>query len=138
MEDGCRRSSTTSVDRTKVSAKHVIRRKAQKSTGFTIAQNGTNSDGRSQKPSENGNNKPKLQRKIEVSSSTLQVKADGTGVTSGWGMPAEGFKGHVNTDGSLLGTGGKWGACGWSVVELSYDEQLGPLHGMYGSVEGRT
>ena len=26
-------------------------------------------------------------------------------------------------------------ACGWSVVELDYDEELGPLHGMYGSKE---
>ena len=33
-----------------------------------------------------------------------------------WDMPAEGFKGHVATDGSLLGTAAKWRACGWSVV----------------------
>ena len=32
-----------------------------------------------------------------------------------WGMPAEGFKGNVATDGSLLGNAGKWGACGWTV-----------------------
>ena len=50
-------------------------------------------------------------------------------------MPAEGFKGHVATDGSLLGTAGKWGAYGWSVVQLDSDEELGPLHGMYGSEE---
>ena len=50
-------------------------------------------------------------------------------------MPAEGFKGHVATDGSLLGAAGKWRACGWSVVQLDYDEELGPLHGMYGSME---
>ena len=50
-------------------------------------------------------------------------------------MPAEGFKGHVATDGSLLGTAGKWRACGWSVVQLDYDEELGPLQGMYGSME---
>ena len=25
-----------------------------------------------------------------------------------WSMPAEGFKGHVATDGSLLGNTGKW------------------------------
>ena len=29
-----------------------------------------------------------------------------------WGLPAEGFKGHVATDGSLLGNAGMWGACG--------------------------
>ena len=33
--------------------------------------------------------------------------------------------GHVATDGSLLGTAGKWGACGWAVVQLDYDEELG-------------
>ena len=65
------------------------------------------------------------------------MKANGTGATSvrkngktekhkSWGMPAEGFKGHVTTDGSLLETPGKWGVCGWSVVRL---------HGMYGSME---
>ena len=38
-----------------------------------------------------------------------------------WGMPAEGFGGHVATDGSLPGIAGKWGACGWSMVQLDYD-----------------
>ena len=52
-----------------------------------------------------------------------------------WGMTAEGLKGHVATDGSLLGAVGLWGACGWSVVQLDYDEELGPLRGMYGSME---
>ena len=42
-----------------------------------------------------------------------------------WGMPAEGFTGHVATDGSLLGNAGKWGACGWAVVQLDYDEEMG-------------
>ena len=35
-----------------------------------------------------------------------------------WDMPAEGFNFHVATDNSLLGAAGKWGACGWSVVQL--------------------
>ena len=39
------------------------------------------------------------------------------------------------TDGSLLGKTGNWRACGWAVVQLDYDEEMGPLHGMYGSVE---
>ena len=50
-------------------------------------------------------------------------------------MPAEGFKGHVATAGSLHGKAGKWEACGWAVVQLDYDEEMGPLLGMYGSVE---
>ena len=52
-----------------------------------------------------------------------------------WGMPAEGFKGHVATDGSLLGTAGKWRACGWSVVQLDYDEDLGAVALVYGSMQ---
>ena len=52
-----------------------------------------------------------------------------------WGMPVEGFEGHAATDGSLSGKIGKWGACGWAVVQLDYDEEMGPLHGMHGSVE---
>ena len=51
-----------------------------------------------------------------------------------WSMPAEGFQGYVATDGSLLWNDGKWGACGWAVVQLDYDEEMGPLHGMCGSV----
>ena len=74
------------------------------------------------------------------------MKANGTGVTSGWesGGPkstkageckVEGFRCHVGTDGSLRSTAGKCGACGWSVVQLDYDEELGLLHGMCGSME---
>ena len=46
-----------------------------------------------------------------------------------WGMPDEGFKGHVAADGSLLGNSGRWGACGWAVVQLDHDEELGSLRG---------
>ena len=45
-----------------------------------------------------------------------------------WGFPAEGFKGHVATDGSLLGAAGKCRAC-------DFDEELGLVHGMYGSMD---
>ena len=50
-----------------------------------------------------------------------------------WGMPAG--EGHVATDGALGGTAGKCGACGWSVVQLDSDGELGRIHGMYGSME---
>ena len=50
-------------------------------------------------------------------------------------MSAEGFKGHVATDGSLLGKAGKWRACGWAVLQLDYDEEVGQFYGMYGSME---
>ena len=41
----------------------------------------------------------------------------------------------MTTDGSLLGKTGKWEACGWAVVQLDCDEEIGPLYGMYGSME---
>ena len=66
---------------------------------------------------------------------SLQDGKVGVGEAQSWSIPAEGFKGHVATDGSLLGTAGKWGACGLLVVQLDYDEELGPLHGMSGSTE---
>ena len=50
-------------------------------------------------------------------------------------MPAEGFKGHVAADGSLLGIVGKWGACGWVVVQLDFDEEMEPSHGIFGAME---
>ena len=50
----------------------------------------------------------------------------------------EGFNGHVATDGHLLGRIVKWRACGWAVVQLAYDEEMEPLHRMYGSVEAEV
>ena len=47
-----------------------------------------------------------------------------------WGMPAEGFKGHF--------AAGKWGTCGWAVVQLDHDEEMGPLHGMHDSMEAES
>ena len=55
-----------------------------------------------------------------------------SGKHKSWAMPDEGY---VTKDGSLLGTAGMWGECGWSVVQLHYDEKFGPLHGKYGSTE---
>ena len=70
----------------KVIAKLVTKRKVQKSTGSTIAQNGTRTEGRSQRPSVSGSNKRELQRRSgsgkEVLSRILAVKANGTGVMS--------------------------------------------------------
>ena len=39
------------------------------------------------------------------------------------------------TDGSLSGKTGKWRACGWAAVRLDYDEEMGPLRAVYGSME---
>ena len=47
-----------------------------------------------------------------------------------WRMPGEGFRGPCGHR-----RPGKWGACGWAVVQLDYDGEMGPLRGMYGLVE---
>ena len=47
------------------------------------------------------------------------------------GFSAQGFRDHVATDGSLFGVAGKWGACGWSVVQLDHDEEKGLMHWMH-------
>ena len=47
----------------------------------------------------------------------------------------EGSKGHVATDGSLIGKIGKWEACGGAVVQPDYDEEMVPLHGICGSAD---
>ena len=85
-------------------------------TQALTAQNGAKSDG-SPEVSRNGSGK-------EALLNIFSVKANGRGHLSvrkcesekhkSWSMPAEGFKGHVATDGSLSGKLGKWGA--WAVV----------------------
>ena len=44
-----------------------------------------------------------------------------------WSLQVEGFRGHVAADVSLLGKSGKWWACGWAVVQLDYDEEMGAI-----------
>ena len=123
----------------KVSAKLDTRKKAQKSTGSSIAQNSTRSGGRSQRLSGSGSKKQEPQRKewkwqrgivehplneSQWNRGHFSLKKWESEKHNSWSMPAEGFKGHGATDGSLLGTAGKWGTCDWSVVQLDYDEEL--------------
>ena len=105
---------------------------AQKSTGFIIAQNGTRSDGRFQRPSESGSKKPKLQKrsgsgKKGIVTHPLSESQWNSGLFSmikwesekhkSWRMPSEGFKDHVATD--MLGSGehvvGLW--CSWITMK---------------------
>ena len=65
-EAGCRQDSSTLVGQMKVNVKLVTRRKAQKSTGFTVAENGTRSDGRSQRLSESGSKSENLKEGVEM------------------------------------------------------------------------
>ena len=47
-----------------------------------------------------------------------------------WSLPDEGFRNHVAT-GAQLGVSGRWRA----VVRLDHDEQMGAMHGMYGTLD---
>ena len=49
-------------------------------------------------------------------------------------MPVVGFRNIVTTDESLFGVPGTWSACEWSVVQLDHDEDIGPMHGMSGTL----
>ena len=70
----------------KVSAKLDTRKKAQKSTGSSIVENGTRSGGRSQRLSGSGSKKQEPQRRSgsgkEVLLSILSMRANGTGAIS--------------------------------------------------------
>ena len=81
-EAGCRTNSSTLDGRTKDSVKLVTKRKAQKNTGSTTAQNSTRLSRKSQRLSESGSKKRELQRRSgsgkEVSSRILSVKTNGT------------------------------------------------------------
>ena len=84
--DGCNRDCSKLIGRTPVNVKPARKRKEKRSRGFTIAQDGTRSDGRSQKLSGSWSRKQEPQRRSgsgkEVLSRTLSVKANGTGVIS--------------------------------------------------------
>ena len=101
-------------------AKPATSRKALKSIGSTTAQDGTRSEVRFQKPPENEKKKPKLLREklqrgiVEYPLSESQwnrghfrMEKWESEKHKSWCMAAEGFKGHVATDGSLLDTAGK-------------------------------
>ena len=120
---GHKRNCSILAGRMSVNVKLARWRKAQRSTGSTIALSGTKSDGRFQRPQEVGAKKQEHQRRSgsgkEVLLCILSVNADGTGAIfsmrkwasekhKSWDMPAEGFKGHVASDGSLQGTAAKW------------------------------
>ena len=48
-----------------------------------------------------------------------------------WCMSVESFKDHVSTDGSLFGV-----ECVWvSVVQFGHDEEVVPMHGIYGTLD---
>ena len=63
---GCSKDFSTLVGRMKVSVKLVTKKKAQKSTDSTIAQNGKGSAGRSQRLSEKGAKSENIEEGTEV------------------------------------------------------------------------
>ena len=74
------------IGRTPVNVKLARKRKEQKSTGYTTAQNGAKSDERFQKFSESGSKKREPQRRSgsgkEVLLNILSVAVNGTGAIS--------------------------------------------------------
>ena len=83
--DGRRRDSSILDGRMSVNVKLARKRKEQKSTGYTTAQNGTKSDGRFQKFSGSWSKKKEPQRSgsgKEVLLNTFPVKVNGTRATS--------------------------------------------------------
>ena len=113
-EVGCRKDSSTLVGQMKANVKLDTKRKVQKITGSTIVQNGTRSDERSQRLSESGSKKArtskkewKWQRGIVAHPLMESQWNRGHFRMTKWesekhkklGLPAEGFKGHVATDG---------------------------------------
>ena len=130
--------------RMKVNVKLATEKKAQKSTGSTIARMAR--DEGFQRRSESGSKKPKLQRKSgsgkEVSSRTLSVKANGTEGMQKWESEKQkaGTCQQRATRVMLLLTAPCWVplASGEHVVGQWYSwtaMKMGPLHGMYGSME---
>ena len=116
------RDSSTLVGQVKVSAKHVTKRKAQKSTRVTIVQVGVKLGAKSKRPAGSGSqiaitSKKEWKwprsvvthplRKSQWNRSHFSVKKWESEKHKSWGRPAEGFHGHVVADGSLLGMAGK-------------------------------
>ena len=106
-EDGSKRDFSALVGRMKVSAEFVTKRKAQKSTGSTIAQ----------KSLKEGVHVAKrycvthLLNASQWKRGHFSMKKWVSEKHERWCMPAEGFRGHVATDSSLLG-------CRWQVVSM--------------------
>ena len=118
LEGGCRKDSSTFVGQMKVSAKHVRRRKAQKSAALplpvmvrdqTVEPRGFQKVG-----AKNENLKEGVEMAKRYCNAFTQWKSMEQGPfqknkggslrsTRVGGMPAEGFKGHDATDGSLAG-----------------------------------
>ena len=128
--------------RMSVNVEHANWRKAQKGTGCTTVQNGTKSVGKFWRPSESGSKKARTLKtewkwhrgivahplgESQWNRGGFRMKIWESEKHQSRSMQVEGFRSHVATDGSLLGTAGKWGACGWAVVQLDYDEEFAPL-----------
>ena len=53
----------------------------------------------------------------------------------GGAFQQKGFKAMLLRAALCWVSAGKWRACGWSVVQLDYDGELGLLHGVYASTD---
>ena len=110
---GCRNDSSTKVGRMKVSAKPDTRKKEQRSTGSTTAQNGTKSDEipevfrKWEQKARTSKQEWKWQRGIvehplsgsQWNRGHFSMRKWESQKYKSWGIPAEGFKGRIATDG---------------------------------------
>ena len=140
-EIGCSEDFSTSVGRMKVNAKHVTRRKVQQRIGCSIAQYGTRPEGISKRPSVSGSKKRKLRRKMEVAKEYpmeqdhFRVKSRSPRSTREGACQQKDSRPTLPLTvpcGERLASGR---ACGWAVVQRDFDEEMGPLYGIYGSAE---
>ena len=123
--------------RRKEMSRFVTKKRARRTTDCTTARVGMRLEVRSERNKGNGSREPEHQRRHGSGKEAIvtHVQKWESDKHKSWGLPAEGFRNNVATDGSLLEDGGKWGALGWSVVQLDQDEELGPVHGMYGTLD---
>ena len=127
QEDGRKRDFPMLAGRMSVSVKRATRRKAQKST--EIRREILEAFRKWEQKARTSKKQWKWQRCIVTHPLSeghwnrrhFSMKKWEPEKHKSWGIPAG--------DGSLLGKAGKWGACGWAVVQLGYDERWCPCMG---------
>ena len=136
---GRKRDFSILACRTQFSVKLATWRKAQNSTGFTTVQNGMKSGGRKKEWKWQRGTVAHPPSESQWSRGHFSMTKWESEKHKSWGIPVEGFRGRVATDGSLLGKAGKWEIVvgqwySWTMMKR-WGPCMGPSHGMYGSME---
>ena len=139
-----RRNFSTLVGQMKANAKLLTKRTVQKITGFTIVHDGMKSGAKYPRGMQKWEQKATTSKKewkwqsdivTYPLSESQRNKSHSSMKQWEFDLPAEGFLSHVATDGFLLGIAGKWAPYGSSVVQSDFDGELGPVYGMYGTMD---